>query len=107
MEIHISRGEDQSGPFTLKQVQDCLAQGSLLPDDLAYHEGLENWILLSELLDSIEQPEPTAPALSTKRKFLIGIGTILALLALLAIAGLILDMLDEARRYERVLWDFK
>jgi len=107
VEIHISRGEDQSGPFTLKQVQDCLAQGSLLPDDLAYHEGLENWILLFELVDSIEQPEPTAPALSTKRKFLIGIGTILALLALLAIAGLILDMLDEARRNERVLWEFK
>ena len=59
VEIHISRGEDQSGPFTLEQVQDYLAQGVLLPDDLAWHEGLDGWIPLSELAGS----PSVAPAL--------------------------------------------
>ena len=59
MQIFITRGEDSSGPFTLEQVQDYLTQGTLLPDNLAYHEELEDWIPLSELMDSNASPEPT------------------------------------------------
>ena len=73
MQIFIARGEDSSGPFTLEQVQDCLAQGTLLPEDLAYHEGLEGWIPLSELMDSIASPEPTVSGPLTKKAVLMGI----------------------------------
>jgi hypothetical protein len=59
MQIFITRGEDSSGPYTPEQVQDCLAQGVLLPDDLAYLEGIEGWIPISELVDSIASSEPT------------------------------------------------
>jgi len=59
MQIFITRGEDSSGPFTLEQVQDYLTQGTLLPDDLAYHEELEDWIPLCELMDSISSSEST------------------------------------------------
>jgi len=107
VQIHISRGEDQSGPFTLEEVREQLAQGKLQPDDLACQEGGSEWIPLSELMNKLESSESTAPTSSTKRKFLIGIGVVLAVLALLAIAGLILDLLKEARRNERVLWEFK
>ena len=61
MQIFITRGEDSSGPYTPEQVQDYLAQGVLLPGDLAYHEGLEGWIPLSQLMDSIAAPVDPAP----------------------------------------------
>ena len=54
MQIHISRGEDQSGPFTLEEVREQLSQGKLQPDDLAKHEGIEASVPLSELLDAVE-----------------------------------------------------
>ena len=61
MQIHITRGEDSSGPFTLEQVRDYLTEGILLPDDLAWHEGLENWIPLSQLVAPPVAPQPVAP----------------------------------------------
>ena len=61
MQIFITRGEDSSGPYTPEQVQDYLAQGVLLPGDLAWHEGLEGWIPLSQLMDSIAAPVDPAP----------------------------------------------
>ena len=67
MQIFITRGEDSSGPFTLEQVQDYLTKGTLLPDDLACHEELEDWIPLSELIDSISTPESTSSAPSTEK----------------------------------------
>ena len=60
MQIHISRGEDRSGPFTMEQVQDYLAQGVLLPGDLAWHEGLEGWIPLEELTGQAPGGPPPA-----------------------------------------------
>ncbi len=54
MEIFISRGEDQSGPFTLEEVREQLSQGKLQPDDLVKHEGIETPVPLSELLAAME-----------------------------------------------------
>ena len=104
MEIHISRGEDQSGPFTLEQVQDYLAQGILLPDDLAWHKDLDGWIPLSELTASKPvsppppqdpiHPEPAlanAPAKAgSKKKLMIGIGAGVAVLAIAAVVWFML-----------------
>ena len=58
MQIHITRGEDSSGPYTLEQVQDYLAEGILLPDDLAWHEGLDSWVPLGELVATAGAPQP-------------------------------------------------
>lgn len=63
MQIFITRGEDSSGPYSLEQVQDYLSQGMLLPDDLAYHEGLEGWIRLEQLIaEATPLAEPPHPA---------------------------------------------
>ncbi|MDP7011183.1 MAG: PQQ-binding-like beta-propeller repeat protein, partial [Verrucomicrobiota bacterium] len=61
MQIHITRGEDSSGPFTLEQVKDYLAEGILLSDDLAWHEGLDNWVSLGELVAPPAAPLPPEP----------------------------------------------
>ncbi len=63
MQIFITRGEDSSGPYTLEQVQDYLSQGVLLAGDLAWHEGLDNWIPLEQLIAEVSPPEePPHPA---------------------------------------------
>jgi len=73
VQIFITRGEDSSGPYTLEQVQDYMNQGMLLPSDLAWYEGLDNWIPLEQLIAEVspleEPPHPAqeavvAPALS-------------------------------------------
>ena len=106
VQIFITRGEDSSGPYTPEQVQDYLAQGVLLPGDLAWHEGLEGWIQLSQLMDSIAatvDPTPPQPVAITpepvqsgptiesapvkvgdKKKLLIGVAAGVAVLAIAA-----------------------
>ena len=105
MEIHISRGEDQSGPFTLEQVQDYLAQGILLPDDLAWHKDLDGWIPLSELIASkpVSPPPPQDPIhpepaganapvkAGSKKKLMIGVGAGVAVLVIAAVAWFMLS----------------
>ena len=49
VQIHISRNDQRMGPYTYEEVQSYLAQGSLLPTDFAWHEGLENWTQLSAI----------------------------------------------------------
>jgi len=58
VEIHISRGGEKFGPYSFQQTQDYLRQGSLLSDDLAWHEGIEDWVALSELMSSTEAAIP-------------------------------------------------
>ncbi len=63
VQIFITRGEDSSGPYTLEQVQDYMNQGMLLPGDLAWYEGLDNWIPLEQLIAEVSPPEePPHPA---------------------------------------------
>ncbi len=49
MEILIGRDGTQFGPYTDEEVRDYLAQGSLLRTDLAWHEGLPEWIALGDV----------------------------------------------------------
>ena len=57
MSIYISRGEETSGPYSSEKVQEYLAEGLLLPTDLAWLEGMENWVPLSELVWEAAYPE--------------------------------------------------
>ena len=61
MDIYIARGEEQFGPYPLEQVHQLLDQGALLPEDLAFHEGLENWTPLAEIIAA--QTAPKLPSL--------------------------------------------
>ena len=63
MEIHISRDGQQSGPYTLEDAQQYLANGQLLATDLAWHEGAADWMPLDQLLAQAAQPAaPGTPA---------------------------------------------
>lgn len=58
-EIYIHRRGQKLGPFTLKDLESGVAQGTFSYTDDAWHEGLDSWKPLAELL-----PAPTSTALS-------------------------------------------
>ncbi len=49
MQIYLARNNVQAGPYTLEQVNNMLASGEVLLEDLAWHEGMEEWKVLGEL----------------------------------------------------------
>jgi len=61
VQIFIIRGEEKSGPFSLDQIREQLAEGNLQSDDLAIHEGLEDPVPLSELMASVESAPSQEP----------------------------------------------
>lgn len=49
MDIYINRNGQQGGPYSLDKINECLAQGSMRSTDLAFHEGLADWIPLNQI----------------------------------------------------------
>lgn len=43
MQIYLARNNVQAGPYTLEQLNNMLASGEVILDDLMWHEGMENW----------------------------------------------------------------
>ncbi len=49
MAIYIIRNEVQEGPYPLEQINQMLADKTLKTYDLAWYEGLDNWILVKDI----------------------------------------------------------
>ncbi len=49
MEIQISINDETSGPYTLEQVQEMLANGDITAEAYAWYEGCEDWITIAEI----------------------------------------------------------
>ena len=62
MQIHINRGGDQSGPYSIEEVKAYLANGTLLPKDLAWQDGMTDWVPISQLnLGTVPQAASNPP----------------------------------------------
>ena len=59
MEVYVRRGEEQFGPFTRGQIEESLANGALIEGDLAWHKGLEDWVVVEQVLVTLPEGEPT------------------------------------------------
>ena len=59
MGIHISRNGERYGPYSLSQVQAGLDAGSIQRNDLAWHDGLPDWVSVSAI-QGIIPPAPRA-----------------------------------------------
>jgi hypothetical protein len=57
MQIHISRNDEQFGPYSREEVASYLEDGSLVPNDFAWHEDLTDWKPLSEVVQ-VPAPAP-------------------------------------------------
>ena len=66
MEIYVSREGAQAGPFPIEEVQKMVAAGQYSARDSGWHEGLKEWVPLSNILTgtrrSTPPPPPPAPA---------------------------------------------
>ena len=54
MELYISRGGQQYGPYTPAVVKDWYATGRLEPHDLAWYKDAPGWMSLSAALEAVE-----------------------------------------------------
>ena len=65
MDIYINRNGQQGGPYSLDKINECLAEGSMQPADLAFHKGLAGWVPLSQIVGVIDSGTSlTQPPLS-------------------------------------------
>ena len=59
MQIYIAKSGQQTGPFSLEQLQSMLGSGMVTLTDSAWHEGLESWLPLHQVLN-VSPPLPIA-----------------------------------------------
>jgi hypothetical protein len=63
MQIYLHRDGQQLGPFTIEQVRGELVSGTIHGEDLAWHDGIPNWIPLSQMPEfAVAAPPPTVTA---------------------------------------------
>ena len=60
MQIYIQKGSERLGPYTLEQVNECLAQDSLQATDPAWHKGLADWCPLDQI-DGVVVADSSSP----------------------------------------------
>jgi len=63
MQIHVAKSGQQSGPYTLEQVQNMVRSGLLSAADLGWHEGMAEWAPLHTIA-GLGVPPPTGAAAS-------------------------------------------
>lgn len=78
MNIHVTRDGQNFGPYKVEDINGYLKLGSLLPTDMAWHEGLPGWIPLFRIpgvqvsvkdspSQSVDQPRPVVSIESARR----------------------------------------
>ena len=60
MQVTISRNDQQFGPYTVDEINLYLEEGSLLPTDYAWYDGLTEWIILTKVEGVTYQSEAVA-----------------------------------------------
>ncbi len=62
MQLYIQSQGRQQGPYPLETIRSRLSAGSLDPADLAWHEGLPNWLPLAAIPEAVASGPPALPA---------------------------------------------
>ena len=88
MQVHIDRGGQRLGPYSIEEVTNHLAEGTLQATDLGWADGMPEWLPLPQALGVIGANKnalagQTATAKNTK--LTIGIGVCVSVLVLAAI----------------------
>lgn len=63
MDIYLARGEEPAGPYPEEHVRQLMADGRLGGTELAWREGLEEWMNVKEMLDGAVPTAADEPAL--------------------------------------------
>ena len=68
MQVHVDRGGERYGPYSLGDVNAYLANGTLLPTDQAWQDGMPDWVPITQIPGvtmpggAAGPPPPPAPA---------------------------------------------
>jgi len=67
MQIQIDRNGERYGPYSIEEVNSYLANGTLLPSDNAWHDGMPDWVPVGQIQGVIlpsgeTSPPPPSPA---------------------------------------------
>ena len=112
MQVHIDRGGQRFGPYSVEQINSYLADGTILPTDLGWTDGMTDWVPVTQVAGvtsadaaataAVPPPTPApttcdtalqggVPATQTtakpagNKKLLIGVGAGVGVLALAAV----------------------
>ena len=64
MQVHIDRGGQRFGPYTIEQVNTHLAEGSILSSDLGWSDGMTDWLPITQVpgITFVEAAPPPTPS---------------------------------------------
>ncbi len=93
----IQRGDEKHGPYTWDQMREYAADGRVLPTDLAWREGMAQWLPAAQVPDLFAAPAapvaavPVDPAAKPKSKGCLGgcLGCLGKLFSLILVLGII------------------
>ena len=91
MQVHIDRNGERYGPYSIEDINAYLANGTLLLADLAWQDGMTDWLPVSQIPSvvipggSVATPIPTSQPVYTgsSKKVFIGIAAGMGLLAIM------------------------
>ena len=70
MQVHVDRGGERYGPYSLEDVNAYLANGTLLSTDQAWQDGMPDWVPITQI-PGVTVPggaaAPPTPAASSSR----------------------------------------
>ena len=105
MQIQIDRNGERYGPYSIEEVNSYLANGTLLPSDNAWHDGMPDWVPIGQIQGVIlpsggaltQQPTPEGEVTASKggnRTLWISLGAV-AVIGL-AVGGYFLFSSDQS-----------
>ena len=65
MQIHVDRGGERFGPYSLEEVNRYLADGTLMSSDIGWHEGAADWMPLTKIAGVVAGGRPPGPPAPT------------------------------------------
>lgn len=69
MKIFVHKDQNQTGPFSEKEIEDMVSRGELAHNDLAWHNGLNDWQPIATIFKDFEKmPPPPPPAVKSLQK---------------------------------------
>mgnify|MGYP003330076304 CR=1 FL=1 len=61
MQVHVDRGGERYGPYSLEDVNAYLTNGTLLPTDQAWQDGMPDWVPITQIPGVTMPGEAAAP----------------------------------------------
>ena len=89
MKIHIDRNGERFGPYSIEEINAYLANGTLLPSDLAWKDGMTTWLPVQQISGVVVATGSVATSVLPSqtvsignKKILQGIAAVVGLLAI-------------------------